>query len=747
MADAPIPVYSPEGTYGSIDPSEFDAAVAQGYRPASDAEIHHETNKASASGIVGKIAAGTGSAANAMTFGGFEAALKRIAPELADRLSASQEENPVTAGIGSVAGIGTSLVTGEPIFAGIKKAGEAVAAPVQSAVANRIGRNMVGDFASQLAGKTAQFATEGAALVAPKAAAEVVTDPEQAAETLVHGAELGGGIGVGAGVLGPFLRTAGKGLAFVGDKAPDYLADTVDNVQYGQDAKRLGFTKRFYNKFGQDRVQELVDFARKKNLFGVVDKAEDPWEAVDELRKQAGKDIGDVLDGIDATTKRFVDTSKMLDTIRKQVPEPEGELMDTERTAYQKALNDINAKVLDRNGDPKLISLRNLQDLKKTLGDYAWGDRLTPRPGRAPVAQMERILDGTMEESLTYAQKSFPDRAADWLAAKQEYRNYKTLLDPIKDMVAKELGNQIISPSTWGAGMIGAATGGGMGAVRNMVLNTLRNQYGAAVFSGSINLLKTGIEKTNDLINSGVQKYMGAMQSAPQQVQQAIANLNPGSLGALEEYLGEKPTSKAEALKTLNDHLSTIVSNSEATSTALAQVAPGLGESSPDTQAALQQKLLSAVQYLHAQIPKPETPSSPLAPSAFTPTDREVASFERKLRVAMNPFSVIEDMHNGVLTPDSIDALQQIYPKFHQQLSGSIIEKGSTRKTPLSFKQRLQLSGLMNSPLDGTLQAGTISALQASYLSPDAHVTPGAPTRKVRFGEQFDTDLGRVSAR
>jgi len=140
----------------------------------------------------------------------------------------------------------------------------------------------------------------------------------------------------------------------------------------------------------------------------------------------------------------------------------------------------------------------------------------------------------------------------------------------------------------------------------------------------------------------------------------------------------------------------------------------------PNIADAFNGKLTNAMQYLNAQLPKPLTPPNPLIKQDFKPSDAAISAFERKLHTIMDPFSAIDDMKNGSLTSDQVQALQSVYPKLYEQMQTRIINHISSNEKTVPYGARLKLSLMMGAPLDPSLSPQSIQAYQSTYAQEEA---------------------------
>jgi hypothetical protein len=739
MADR-IKIVSPDGKLGSIESSELDVALADGFRQPTEEDYINADNRKVADSTAGKIAASIGSGVNAATFGAFDAGLKAYAPEMAKALNTAREVNPISSGVGTAAGIGATLVN--PAMGLVSKAGQAVGAGTKAA----LGASKIANVAS----KVAQFGAEGALISLPASSIEAsVGDYEQAAENLLLGSGVGAGFGLGAGVLPTFLKAAGKTVEAAGSvvqPAGSYLAKRAKAFEMNQGGKILGFTKGIRDKLGNTRADELVGWAEKKGLIKVFEDSSDLASKVSKLQDEAGQVIGSVIKSVDDTGKTFVDTSKLLNNLQK-VEVPEGELFANEANTFRKAMNDINSKLLDKKGEPKLVKLNVLQDLRKKLGDFAYGDYSQVRAGRQIVADMRKTIDDALGESIEFAEKTLPDQAKKWRVAKEDYGNYKQILTTLENKVSSEYGNQFIRPSDFGGAAIGGMTGGVAGAAGGYVVNSLRQQYGAQLAYKAVRAINRSIESRQASIDDAVNSFLGATSKVPRAI--ASEKVAPSSLGILSNFVNEQQPSRIKNLEKFNEELSSELMNPAQLQEKLAGLTQGLAQADTELGAGVYEKLIQTTKYLSDKAPKGTQVPTALNPYSYTPSDRDISSYERRVRAAVNPYSLLVDLNKGQISPEAVETVKDLYPTFYAQITRSILENGAASKKPLPYVKRLQVSTLLGTQLDGLSSKPNQKALQDNFAieqQQQANANAAKPINS-QLPNNMQTDVQRISAK
>lgn len=204
-----------DGNAGGIDSSQLRDALSQGFRLETPFEKVVNDYVEENEGIGGELKAGINAAVNELGFGVPDIVEREFGDplEFAKKQKLAEERELGTI-LGTVAGVGGSLVTGGPLFRAATKAGSLAARGTEKALENALTRAGVESsktIAQQLAPKLTRTvvsgAAEGAVAVAPRVLTEAaIGDTELAAEALVLGAGVGGLLGGTIAAASPVLR-------------------------------------------------------------------------------------------------------------------------------------------------------------------------------------------------------------------------------------------------------------------------------------------------------------------------------------------------------------------------------------------------------------------------------------------------------------------------------------------------------------------------------------------------------------
>jgi hypothetical protein len=281
-ADDKVNVVDPHGKVGSVDASQLQSALSQGFKVEGkfnqSVREYQEDNK----GLKGDVKVALGKFADEATMGiaGLIYEKKGDPLEVA-KWEALKKDHEVAKALGSAGGFGASLFVGGPLFKGAGIAGEAAARGVAEKLAavgiEQGSKSMAKDILARMAEKGVQLGTEGAITMAPQAITEAALgDPEQAGESLLIGAGVGASLGLAGGFLGGALKKLNqeamskleKGAKSAGVIAEDaaekthFTPDEVANMNLTEATGALG---------ASDTTQNNIFYALKKRKANADD--------------------------------------------------------------------------------------------------------------------------------------------------------------------------------------------------------------------------------------------------------------------------------------------------------------------------------------------------------------------------------------------------------------------------------------------------------------------------------------------
>lgn len=139
----------------------------------------------------------------------------------------------------------------------------------------------------------------------------------------------------------------------------------------------------------------------------------------------------------------------------------------------------------------------------------------------------------------------------------------------------------------------------------------------------------------------------------------------------------------------------------------------------PQHTSALSASLMRGVNYLNAMRPKPQK-LGPLDPE-LPPSEMDVRKYGKIMDVVNQPLVALDNIKNGTITTDEVQALQTVYPALYQRMSHKIMNELTeyvSKGNSVPYTQRLNLSLFLGEPLDSTMTPQAIIATQPLPASP-----------------------------
>lgn len=150
--------------------------------------------------------------------------------------------------------------------------------------------------------------------------------------------------------------------------------------------------------------------------------------------------------------------------------------------------------------------------------------------------------------------------------------------------------------------------------------------------------------------------------------------------------------------------------------------------------------------FLASKLPRnPAPPHLQAGPDTWEASKPQMAKFARIMQVAENPEPAIRRVAAGTATPDDIETLKAIWPAHYEDVRGQCMDHIGELQRTLPYAQRLNLSILLDTPVDPALTPQALSVYQRPMLPPDQKQKPQAPTKPMPMGTVEPTSAQRHS--
>lgn len=634
------------------------------------------------------------------------------------------------------------------------KAGLAGEKAVASALATMLGQKATKSVASKIIEKSlplaAGSAVEGAMysvgdLLNENALGRADFNAENVLSSVGTGALFGG---VAGGVIG--------GLAVPATKAAKGVVDSVDYLKsklVDPDKAFLqlhGYTTqgertKWLRKNGEAKIAELTDVLKNDaELLESFRKGGDDYvKGLDESIKRSNDGLNTIYTKIDNAAKTnplIAPTEKdyLLASIKEiddviGTPDKVAALKRTGNDSQINILNrmkkDLNAElknVVDyekRTGNLKTMDASKMRQYKSEFGERAEGLRIKRKVApEKPKASLEEITAWKINNILN---KKIEKSALD--------AGGQSLLDELQDF-NKQITNKLLMKKGLPEKAIKDATTETINmkdALYGAISANLGNITGPAVVAGSkvINsdmyrrfVVLKNIEKQNQVIQRQTKSAISNFFSKPS-TKTAAKNLAvrtsllTSKLGQSED--GKKPKNPEIAYENARQNIEKLVSNPKQLQETLARNTETLASVAPDTAFQTQQASVRMLHFLNSKLYDRRSVISPLdilnPGKKYPPPKSEIAKFERYLQAVENPMSVLDNLNNGTLTREEVEAVQVVYPDIYSRMVSEASDY--IAKTPdLSYQKKIKLGTLMNINAHHSLMPQAFNMLQTNFV-------------------------------
>ena len=232
-------------------------------------------------------------------------------------------------------------------------------------------------------------------------------------------------------------------------------------------------------------------------------------------------------------------------------------------------------------------------------------------------------------------------------------------------------------------------------------------------------IMLRGAEMLDNIANSQTSRIGNAVARATKAVSNGavtIAERAPVAGAAVVRY-----EDRAKRVKELS-------AQSDVVRQQLEQETSWMAEKAPKAQRSAINTALRQLDYLNNALPKGTAAPTPFA-APLPPTRQQVQSWLTKLRAVENPVSILDDIANGKLTVEAVDAVRTVYPETFRDIQAQMVDRlaklQAKGKAP-AYAQRIQLGLLLGIPSDPTMTPEVMQAVQGSYAAQLNAVREGA---------------------
>ena len=512
--------------------------------------------------------------------------------------------------------------------------------------------------------------------------------------------------------------------AFATTELPSAIA-TLDRIIAGEALE--------YNKVGLKELQyELVKASEAADAAlarGGAVGAEELYGVLDVQAKRAIGRAASRLERLSAPTARDVRT-------RKEILEP---MFDTFRTS----LEDVPTwgKVATYQREMNAPMTRAIKDNPAVMANWfesiGFGDNPTNPWTTGKVSSAGKIrtnLEAAIDPGTNFADRSLRSQIANangpqgWQSKALEYGNFQgNELQRYRTAIQKQ---QVISDRILGhldRGTQIVTVGKRLDNLGGASDSFLSMMAGAAIGSGNplfaafAPLMKPrfvlrGAEMTDSIMRGGNASIA------------ARATKAATAIAATAVDVGKKAAIVGSSAAEFDKKSKRVASLAEQTPAIAARIARDTEWAAPAAQREAVDTAVRQVDYLRSNLPqglRAPTPFSQDLPA----TRAQVQGWLMRLRTVENPASLLDDVANGKLSPEAVDAVRTVYPAMFADMQARVVKKllklQSQGRSP-SFAARAQLALLLGMPTDPLLMPSSMRAIQAQYAAQPGAAQGGA---------------------
>lgn len=189
----------------------------------------------------------------------------------------------------------------------------------------------------------------------------------------------------------------------------------------------------------------------------------------------------------------------------------------------------------------------------------------------------------------------------------------------------------------------------------------------------------------------------------------------------------------------------------------VASIGETYGDLDPDMVRSITDSHLRAIQYLQKSIPpQPRlNPTMPQMGRANVPL-RHAESYARKLRAVTDPMTLLQDLSDGTLHEDTVEAVRSVYPSMYLEIEAQALsaladlDQVVTRRQAVALDKLFQNGGLVYPPRDPGFQARLAVIAETQRQAAGGHdsapMKPGRPKGSPTLGQSMRTSSQRISA-
>lgn len=379
-------------------------------------------------------------------------------------------------------------------------------------------------------------------------------------------------------------------------------------------------------------------------------------------------------------------------------------------------LRSIEQEVLNRAGRKGTDSATSLWDLAKTYGKkgkLAFND---PVDGPLKAKLYAQLYADTRELLVNNIERVTAGTALEGISGKiaklnQEYRINKVLQDGLSRRGST--GSFVNFKDAMLTLATGAAAGpvGAAGALlsKKLLDSDVRRRI---VVLGTT---KKAIDRFEKRMTGSFDAFFAGKKLSP--TVSKAARLALVNSGLSMDSKRRQASNEQEAFKNIRETVAQLSANPDKLATKIAGNLMQVDSIAPNMAASARDTLSRGFQFLASKIPRdPRSGTNMFGDDEFEPSSLELAQFKRYVQAVENPYSVLDDLNEGTLTREHVEALRAVYPSIYSQLQQKALVYVSQRPK-LDYSRKIQIGVLLDIPVDASLAPSHVAMLQGQFAA------------------------------
>jgi hypothetical protein len=375
---------------------------------------------------------------------------------------------------------------------------------------------------------------------------------------------------------------------------------------------------------------------------------------------------------------------------------------------------DPEAQEIVRLGD-KPLSIEDIHVIRQQIRDRSRGWQ---GKGDPTIRAFNDVMDDgrfAISERLDSDLEALGLGSADWRDANFRYQAMRILRDFLDAGSRRGVGNNQLTVM------------GGLGAITGFVTGHVPMGFAGAATAEF--LKRRGSALQVSMLRAASDAIEGVEARSAMTIQQKVKTIFTGggaaaTASAMGSIMASRPTDDQ-----VNEAMANIGAAANDPNRTAYGVERGAGALIPlaaPSAAHLGGKAKSGAGFLQDKLPGPMH-QSPLAPK-HVPSPTEIHQFRTPLHVMNDPFTVLDHIAVGMLTPAHVEALDATYPKLANAMRlevGAALADSIARGTTVPRVTRQSMGLFLGADLDGSMAPGMLAGVQGLHASQQKPMGPG----------------------